>query len=143
MNVQLVDALIIAKRGNASLFDSLVREIESLEGKIKHAFPPVGIIASVSSENIKELLNSVFVGYLTTDAIEEPPALIPADESRDIISIWNNQVRVSRETEIKAPADEDLSWDAPGYLPPDPPPHIRKMMDEWERGNEKEEDCNE
>jgi len=143
MNEQLVDALIIAKRENASLFNSLVREIESLEGKIKHAYPPYVIIASVPSENIKELRNSVFVGYLTTEVIEEQPALLSSDESRDIISIWNKQVRSSREHEKKVPADEDLSWDAPGYLPPDPPLHIRKMMDKWESANKKKEDGHE
>jgi len=143
MNEQLVDALIIAKGGNARLFNSLVREIESLEGKIKHAYTPKVIIASVPSGNIEELRNSVFVGYLTTEVIEEQLALLPADESRDIISIWNKQVRVSREPENKIPADEDLSWDAPGYLPPDPPPDIRKMMDKWESDYEKMKDSQE
>jgi hypothetical protein len=137
MNEQLIDALIIAKRGNARLFDSLLSEIETLEGKIKHAFPPEVIIASLPSENIEKLRKTDFVGYLTTDIIDELPSPYTADDFPDIKTIWNKQVRISREPEARGPADEDLSWDAPGHLPPDPPPHIRKMMDKWEADSNK------
>jgi hypothetical protein len=137
MKEQLIDALIIAKTGNALLFDSFLSEIETLKGKIKHAFPPKVLIASVPSENIEKLRKCDFVGYLTTDIIDELPAPYAADEFPDIKAIWNKQIRISREPEAGVPADEDLSWDAPGHLPPDPPPHIRKMMDKWEKDSEK------
>ncbi|MBP7505009.1 MAG: hypothetical protein KA780_06140 [Prolixibacteraceae bacterium] len=26
-----------------------------------------------------------------------------------------------------------IPWDAPGFLPPDPPPGIREMVQEWEK----------
>ena len=140
MKNRSIDVFIIAKGEPAPFFESLLNEIETLNGKIRHAFPPKVIFASVPGRNVNKLRMSGNVAFLSTDLIDEPPALLSADETRDIVSIWNKLISVSREPGIKVPADNDLSWDAPGYLPPDPPPHIRKMMDKWEEDSDKQED---
>jgi hypothetical protein len=127
------DTLLLAKGNSYHSFEELSYEIEIMDGMIKHAFPPKIIFASIPSGKIEELQRSSVVEFMTTDLIEQVPSSMSSDEFRDIISLWNKQVRTSRETKQTHPADEDLSWDAPGYLPPDPPPDIRKMMNGWEK----------
>lgn len=134
---QFTVTFILAKGYSAHLFEKLIHEIDIIQGQIRHAFPPKAVIASIPYEKIKKLRGSSFVGFLTTDVIGTPPPLLAAEEFRDIISVWNNQMKESRDTIAIPGTDEGLSWDAPGHLPPDPPPQIRKMISDWERDMDK------
>lgn len=134
---QLTDTFILAKGNSTHLFEKLTREIECIHGHIRHAFPPKVIFASIPTSKIKDLIGCSVVEFLTTDEINIPPPLLSADEFLDLISIWNVRIKANRETSQKTSTSENLSWDAPGHLPPDPPPQFKKMIHEWEKNLEK------
>jgi hypothetical protein len=139
-NSQLKEIFILAKGNSNHLFEKLICDIEIIQGQIRHAFPPKVIIASIPTGKIKELLVNSSVEFLTADEIDNPPPIFSADGFLDIISIWNKQIKDTRDTADKTRTDEDLSWDAPGHLPPDPPPKFRKMMRDWEKNMNKSTD---
>ncbi len=129
----LIDAFLLVKGDAMDLFEQLSREVEAVDGSVRHVFLHRIIFASLPIDKIAALLESSVLALLTTDEIVEPlPPLLAADEFLDIIPIWNKLLRVKRDSAHNRATDKDLSWDAEGHLPPDPPTQFKEMMREWE-----------
>jgi len=129
-NSHLTDAFILVKEDAMEQFS---QEIEAVQGNIRHVFLQQIIFASLPSDKVVALRQSPFIALLTTDEIVEPmPPLVAADEFLDIIPIWNKLLRIKRDGTHSRATDKDLSWDAEGHLPPDPPTQFKEMMREWE-----------
>jgi hypothetical protein len=134
---QLTDVFIQVNGSSTHLFNELVKEINIHHGQVRHAFSPEVIFASLPSWKIEELLGSNNVAFLTREAIDKPPPSLSADKYREIILVWNKHTEVRLNGLSKTHTGEDQSWDTPGYLPPDPPAHFRKMMRDWENNMDK------
>jgi phenylalanine-4-hydroxylase len=129
----LIDAFVLVKGDAVDLFEQLSREIEAVHGRIRHIFLRRIIFASLPKDKIAALRKSSVIALLATDVIVEPlPPLLAADEFLDIIPIWNKLLRVKQDSAHNRVTDKDLSWDAEGHLPPDPPTQFKEMMREWE-----------
>jgi hypothetical protein len=63
---------------------------------------------------------------IAEDRLETAP-----ETARAVMAAWNQHL--ARQQAPQQPTPADLSWDAPGRLPPDPPPHIQEMLRRRER----------
>ena len=96
-------------------------------------------------ENMKQLVYAFILAKghsaeefdMLTDEIERPPPQLSEEVFLNVISIWNRQVKIWPEMPDKNKPDEDLSWDSPGHLPPDPPAEIRKILQDRENKMDK------
>ena len=129
---KLKDAFILVEGNSIHLFEKVIHDIEMMEGQTRQAFPPRVIFASIPAGKIEELRASSEVAFITTEEIGISPPLLSADEFPEFVSVWNQYIKSNRYDEREDQPDKDLSWDAPGHLPPDPPPHLREIMKKWE-----------
>jgi len=97
-----------------------------MNGRVLLSFPPNAIVASLASAGIEKLRGEP--GVLSVDAqeIAEDRLLAAPEAERAAMTAWNEHL--VRQQERGKPASADLSWDAPGRLPPDPPRYIQEML---------------
>jgi hypothetical protein len=110
-----------------------IKVIEGVGGRVLHTFPPSVIMASIPSERISDIRGKAGIESVDTDEISEDQLKRASDEIRLAAAAWNDHLKTKR---FAPPLDNPalgLAWDAPGRLPPDPPPHIREMLRRRER----------
>lgn len=129
---QSISAFILLKGNSHLRFLRFIREVENDNGLIRHAFPPKILFAMVSENKVRLLAGNSLVEFITTEEVDDSTAVLFPAKIQDIITVWNSQINEIRKV-LKSKTDADLSWDAPGHLPPDPPPKLRKMMKDWEK----------
>ena len=129
------DALVVVNTGSNFTIDLLVKLIESAGGYARHIFSPSIVIATLPIEKIDYIGSRDEVQYITTEIIEDASHLYFVEEYAEIIELWNNLTLPDQKFTGQKETEEGISWDSPGYLPPDPPTEIRKMIDNWEKNN--------
>ena len=73
------------------------------------------------------------IEFITSSVIDPSEFLFPFTENEEIVSIWNKFVSSDDEAKNKLRQEEGISWDSPGFQPPDPPYKLRKIMEMWEK----------
>jgi hypothetical protein len=118
-------ALIWLQPEVAEALSQAIRAIEEMEGRVLLSFPPYAIVASIPSDRIDQLCSATGIQSVDTDEIAEQRLEAASDVERMAMVAWNEHLARQRSPKV---TPRDLSWDAPGRLPPDPPPHIREML---------------
>ncbi len=108
-----------------------IRAIEEMNGRVLLSFPPNAIVASLASAGIEKLRGEPSVLSVDAEEIAEDRLLAAPDAERAAMTAWNEHL--ARQQERAKPPSADLSWDAPGRQPPDPPRHIQEMLRRRER----------
>jgi hypothetical protein len=127
---QFQEVLIQIASTQAPPIEQVVQAIERVGGRVLHAYPPSIIIAALPPDQIASMRTSDGIQAIDTEEIVDLDLLQAAGARGWAIAAWNAHVLSKRQP---APASRDLPWDAPGYLPPDPPADVREMLRRRER----------
>jgi hypothetical protein len=123
------DALIVAT--NEAGWFALARLLAEREVTPAHSFPPRCAVAALRASDVEALRRvpavRVIVGVLPESEIASLP-----QELRLAIAGWNAHLRSSAgRVPVKGRGER---WDAPGFLPPDPPATFRERLRRREGG---------
>lgn len=92
----------------------------SADFRVVSALPPRLVVVKAAESTLVELRRNPVVRFVATDTVgEEILDGLTADE-RVFATAWELRRRASPKTRL----GEGLPWDAPGFLPPDPPPGV-------------------
>jgi hypothetical protein len=94
-----------------------------------HVFPPWCAIVEVSPAVLDDL-RGLSGARVVVDALPESELASLPEEFRFVASAWNESLRSKKRVTVRG---EGLSWDAPGFLPPDPPASVREYLRARER----------
>ena len=108
-----------------------IRSIEDMNGRVLLSFPPNAIVASLASSGIEILRGEPSVLSVDVQEIAEARLEAASETARVAMIAWNQHL--ARQQAPQEPMSADLSWDAPGRLPPDPPLEIQEMLRRRER----------
>jgi hypothetical protein len=128
------DALIQLQAEGMQDVDRVIETIEEIGGRVLLSYPPHAIVASLPDEKINELRGKPGIRAVDTEEISGDRVNAAPQTMRVAMAAWNEHLAGQR-----APREQPslgLSWDAPGRLPPDPPPDIREMLRRRERDME-------
>jgi hypothetical protein len=115
----------------AEALERAIRAVEGMDGRVLFSFPPDAIVASLAGAGIERLRREP--GILSVDAQEIGDDRLDAASgtARAAMTAWNDHL--ARQKAPRQLPSTELSWDAPGRQPPDPPPHIQEMLRRRER----------
>lgn len=106
-------------------WSALGRDLKALGITPAHAFPPRCAIAELAPAAVDRLRRAPGV-RVVLDAIPERELGALPEEFRLVASAWNEHLRSKTEkTRVRGRGE---SWDAPGFLPPDPPAGFREYL---------------
>ena len=104
-------------------------------GRIVAGFLPHALIVRVTEEAVDDLRQSLGAATVYTEAVPATVVEDAAEPLRSVLAAWNQQR--SQSGVRPEPRGRDLPWDAPGFLPPDPPPEIRELLRQREGQHDK------
>jgi hypothetical protein len=104
--------------------ERVIHVVEQADGAVKQAFLPTALIAELPSNRIADLLRHAEIESIETDAIDESLWLKASPDWLTAVSVWNQHLRAA----AGRTAAPDRPWDAPGFLPPDPPAETRERL---------------
>ena len=121
-----VEALILLAEGGAVRPDEVERATAAVDGRIVAGFLPHALIVQVTEEAVNDLRQTFGTASVYTEAV--PAAVVDgaAEPLRSVLTAWNQRRSLSGDR--PEPRGRGLAWDAPGFLPPDPPPEIRELL---------------
>ncbi len=133
-----VEALILLAQGGVQRLEEVEAATAAVGGRIVAGFLPHALIVQVAEGAVDDLRRSL--GEATVYAAAIPATVIEgaAEPVRSVFTGWNQ--RRSLPGVRPEPRGRGLSWDAPGYLPPDPPPEIRERLRRRERQHDEADD---
>ena len=112
-------------------FERIISKIERQGGRVLHAFPLQAIIAALDENQRAGLRDDREVLFVETNPVPSHIIVQEPEESRPALEAWNAFAEKKRKTGITA--RRGFTWDAPGFLPPDPPRHIRELLKRREK----------
>jgi len=120
------EMLILIQPGAKGGVDRAIHAIEKMGGRVLLGFPPYAVVALLLGERIDELrrrrgIESVDTEEIPADRLQEATAA-----ARMAMEAWNEYL--ARQLRPPQAEPRDLPWDAPGRLPPDPPPLIQEKL---------------
>lgn len=97
------------------------------DGRARRArHPPDTVVALLPEARIDEIRAHPALRLAKAGEIAADEAAGLSDAARAAVEMWNE--RLARPARPREPSTENLSWDAAGRLPPDPPAHLRAML---------------
>lgn len=122
----LSEVLIVLPEQPESGFYTVERALTEEGGVIVAAYPPRVLLSKLDLSSLEKLRLAMPDVTIYTDVVDDRTLRSVDDTSRSILAAWNER-RSSREKggEVKG---RGMAWDAPGFLPPDPPADIREML---------------
>jgi hypothetical protein len=133
---ELIDVFIHLEQERSINPEAIIKRIEEGQGRILHVLLPYLIIAQIPDSIISTLKTDPAVHSIDTEAISEERLDAASENNKYAYATWNDYLeRKTSETSLKK--DAYLSWDAPGRLPPDPPPHMREILRKKEEEQKK------
>ena len=121
-----IEGLIVWSQDSTARLEEVERAIAAVGGQIVIGFWPHALLIQVAEgavDNLRQVLGAVTI---YTTAVPAATVAGAAELVQSVLTLWNQ--RRSPPGVQPAPRGRDLPWDAPGYLPPDPPPEIRKQL---------------
>ncbi len=124
-----VEVLLEFREQDREGFESTLEAVAALGSRILHSYPPWLAVVAIAADRLEALrdcagVRRVYPGQADQAALEALP-----DEMKWAVQAWN--LHVSRSGKAGTPPArpaEGLAWDAPGHLPPDPPPAIQAEL---------------
>jgi len=116
-------------------WSALTRDLQELGIPPTHAFPPRCVIAELDPAALDRIRRGPGV-RVVLDAIPESELGVLPEELRLVAAAWNERFRSKGHAEGRG---RGLSWDAPGFLPPDPPATVREYLRQREAELAREE----
>lgn len=117
------DALIVA--ANDAGWSALARSLAEREVAPAHSFPPRCVIAALRPSDV-DAFRQVPAVRVIVDVLPESQIAGLPEELRLAAAAWNERLR-SRAGSAPVRGRGER-WDAPGFLPPDPPAAFREHL---------------
>lgn len=118
-----LDALIVA--ASDAGWAALARSLKEHGIAPTHSFPPWCVIAALRRADV-ESLRCVPGVRVVADLLPESEVAALPEPLRLAAAAWNERLRSKAEGgRVKGRGE---SWDAPGFLPPDPPASVREYL---------------
>jgi len=117
------DALIVA--ANDAGWSALARSLAERAVTPTHSFPPRCVIVAARPPDVDALRRVPGVRVVVDVLPQSELASLP-EELRLAAAAWNERLR-SRAGQARVKGRGE-SWDAPGFLPPDPPAAVREHL---------------
>ena len=133
-----VEALILLAEGGAQRPEEVEAATAAVGGRIVAGFLPRALIVQVTEEAVDELRRSLGAATVYTEAVPATAVESTAEPVRSVLTAWNQRRGLSGVR--PEPRGRGLAWDAPGFLPPDPPPEIRELLRRREQQHKEADD---
>jgi hypothetical protein len=104
------------------------KAIERLGGKVRHAYPPAVIVASVPAEAVNKLAKKAGIASVDSGAVGARALKAATGELSYAMSAWNEHLSAERRIQAMANPELGKGWDAPGRQPPHPPREIMELL---------------
>lgn len=124
---ELIEVLIQLEQQEPNNIEAVIKGIEDARGQILHVYPPYLITARIPEEVIVTLKTNPAVRSVDTEEIRGERLESAPENFRLAFVAWNEYLK-QKSAEASTQKRTPLSWDAPGRLPPDPPPHMREIL---------------
>lgn len=121
-----IEALVLWSPGSTARLEEVERAIAAVGGQIVAGFWPHALLIQVAEGVVGNLQQALGAVTIYTEAVPAATVAGAAEPMQSVLTLWNQ--RRSPPGVQSEPRGRDLPWDAPGYLPPDPPPEIRKRL---------------
>ena len=121
-----IEALILLESGGVQRLADVEAATAALGGRIVAGYLPHALMVRVTDEALDELRRSLGGATVYTEAVPATVVEHAAEPLRSVLTAWN--ARRSQAGVRPEPRGRGLAWDAPGFLPPDPPPEIRELL---------------
>jgi hypothetical protein len=121
-----VEALILLDEGGAVRSEEVEAAATAVGGRVVAGFLPHALIVQVTEEVVEDLRHTLGAATVYTEAVPATAVEAAAEPLRSVLAAWNQ--RRSLPGARPEPPSRGLAWDAPGFLPPDPPPEIRERL---------------
>lgn len=132
------EALILLTQEGAQRPEEVEAAIAAVDGRILAGFLPHALIVQATEAGVEELRRSAGAAGIYTEAVPAAAVESAAEPLRTVLAAWNQ--RRSFPGDRPEPLGRGLAWDAPGFLPPDPPPEIREMLRRREQQHREADD---
>jgi hypothetical protein len=123
---EVLEVLILLAPNDEGAAAAAPQAVEDAGGRVLLSYGPHAVVAVLDADTIGELRRASFVLAVETGAVPDDRARNLPPELRDAAAVWNQHVAARGQR--KTPTGNGLAWDAPGFLPPDPPPEIRELL---------------
>jgi hypothetical protein len=128
---QPVEVLVELRGQGQGGFDSAMDAVAALGARILHSYRPLLAVVVIPAARLAALracsrVQSVFPDQVGQDALKALP-----EEMRWAAQAWNMHLSEKEKAGAAPPrpsTSNGLPWDAPGHLPPDPPPEIQAEL---------------
>ena len=136
-----VEAVILLAPGDAQSpkeVEAVTAAVAGRGGRIVAGFLPHALMVQVTEEAVDDLRQSLGAATIYTEAVPATAVEAAAEPLRSVLTAWNQRRSLSGDR--PEPRGRGLAWDAPGFLPPDPPPEIRELLRRREQQHDKADD---
>ena len=120
------EALILLTPAAAQPPAAVEATLTAADGHIVASFLPHALMIQATDAALGELRQSLGAATVYTEAVPAPVLADATEPLRSVLTAWN--ARRSQAGAPPEPLGRGLAWDAPGFLPPDPPPEVREML---------------
>lgn len=120
-----IEALILLSEEGAQRPEE-AEAAAAVGGRIVAGFLPHALMVQVTEEAVNDLRQTLGAASVYTEAVPAAVVEDAAEPLRSVLAAWNQ--RRSQSGDRPEPRGRDLAWDAPGFLPPDPPAEIRERL---------------
>lgn len=114
--------VLLRSTATSRMLQSVIDDVETAGGRILISFPPRVLIALIEQPAVFQFHPEV--QNVITAKIDETSLHGLDDTVSQAIVVWNSRFEPTTTEDL----GRGLSWDAPGRLPPDPPPDVRDML---------------
>lgn len=114
--------VLLRSTATSRMLQSVIDDVETAGGRILISFPPRVLIALIEQPAVFQFHPEV--QNVITAKIDETSLHDLDDTVSQAIVVWNSRFEPTTTEDL----GRGLSWDAPGRLPPDPPPDVRDML---------------
>jgi hypothetical protein len=108
--------------------EQVIQIITGIHGHVTHVYPPHVIIALIPQHAFKSLTEHAGIASVYDGLISEERLQQVAPDIQQVMLNWNDHLKGQQHIGEQAKTTPPLSWDAPGYLPPDPPTHVQEQL---------------
>ncbi len=122
-----VDVLIQVAQADPGSMENIIQFVQNIQGRVLHVYPPYLIMARITKTSIDTIRKDPAVYSVDTEEIRGERLETDSEILKVAFAAWNEYL-LNQSTRAASQGSAFQSWDAPGRLPPDPPPHEREIL---------------